>query len=77
MKTIQTFYLFGLLLFALAINQQMLAAEGDRVALVIGVDVYDNLPKNAQLQVAARDARLIARTLEAVEPWSRNSRSPS
>lgn len=38
----------------------------DRVALVIGVDQYQELPAPAQLQVAVRDASLIANTLKSL-----------
>ena len=41
-----------------------------RVALVIGVDVYDELPAAAQLRVAVSDAELIAKTLSSLpEPF--------
>ncbi|MAS95449.1 MAG: hypothetical protein CMO55_19795 [Verrucomicrobiales bacterium] len=40
----------------------------DRVALVIGVDRYDTLPPEAQLEVAVQDATLLADTLESVDP---------
>ena len=62
-------------LFALALSSFYLlpltsaaAAEGDRVALVIGIDDYDHLPSHAQLEVAVQDARLISETLKSVSP---------
>ncbi|MAS94630.1 MAG: hypothetical protein CMO55_15640 [Verrucomicrobiales bacterium] len=45
----------------------------ERVALVIGVDQYQELPAAAQLQVAVRDASLIANTLKSLpDPFSVN-----
>lgn len=44
------------------------ALTADRVALVIGVDDYKNLPPEAQLRVAASDATLMAQTLESLNP---------
>ena len=44
------------------------ALAADRVALVIGVDEYKNLPPEAQLRVAASDATLMAQTLESLNP---------
>lgn len=45
----------------------------ERVALIIGVDQYQELPAAAQLQVAVRDASLIANTLKSLpDPFSVN-----
>jgi len=44
------------------------AHAADRVALVIGVDTYDHLPPDAQLQVAVSDAEKMAGALEKVDP---------
>lgn len=41
---------------------------GRRVAIVIGNDIYENLPQNAQLHVAVSDARQMTATLRTVEP---------
>lgn len=52
-----------LTLFLLLITFDLAAEPGKRVALVIGCDRYDHLPQSAQLQVAVKDARLLADTL--------------
>lgn len=53
-----------LLILSLLLATLDLAAEpGKRVALIIGCDRYDHLPQSAQLQVAVKDARLLADTL--------------
>lgn len=54
-----------------ALASQLFAQDkGDRVseraALIIGVDQYDHLPANAQLQVAVKDAELLAETLRSL-----------
>ncbi|MDF1814563.1 MAG: caspase family protein [Verrucomicrobiales bacterium] len=56
-------WLSGLLLFTCSS-----IFAGDRVALVIGIDRYDHLPKDAQLSVAVSDAKLIADTLKTLNP---------
>ncbi|MAS91919.1 MAG: hypothetical protein CMO55_01885 [Verrucomicrobiales bacterium] len=45
-----------------------LSQGADRVALVIGVDSYENLPTEAQLSVAVSDAELMAKTLKSLDP---------
>jgi hypothetical protein len=44
------------------------AAEGGRLAFVVGVDQYENLPPEAQLSVAVSDARRMKETLESLDP---------
>jgi formylglycine-generating enzyme required for sulfatase activity len=44
------------------------AAEGKRLAFVVGVDQYENLPAEAQLSVAVSDARRMKETLESLDP---------
>lgn len=62
--TIFTRYLLIIaLLFAL-----IEASAAERVAFVVGVDGYDHLPQEAQLQVAVDDATAIAETLRGVTP---------
>jgi hypothetical protein len=40
------------------------AAEAKRVALVVGINVYDNLAPGQQLQKARNDARAVAATFK-------------
>lgn len=42
--------------------------SAERVALVIGVNHYEKLPGDAQLQVAVSDAELMASSLKALDP---------
>lgn len=54
-----------------ALASQLFAQEkvdgvSERAALIIGVDQYDHLPANAQLQVAVKDAELLAETLRTL-----------
>jgi hypothetical protein len=44
------------------------AAEGKRLAFVVGVDQYENLPPEAQLSVAVADAKRMKTTLESLDP---------
>ena len=44
------------------------AAEGGRIAFVVGVDQYENLPPEAQLSVAVADANRMRTTLESLDP---------
>jgi formylglycine-generating enzyme required for sulfatase activity len=44
------------------------AAEGERLAFVVGVDRYENLPAEAQLSVAVADAKRMRTTLESLDP---------
>jgi hypothetical protein len=44
------------------------AAEGGRLAFVVGVDRYENLPPEAQLSVAVADANRMRTTLESLDP---------
>jgi formylglycine-generating enzyme required for sulfatase activity len=44
------------------------AAEGGRLAFVVGVDQYENLPPEAQLSVAVADANRMKTTLESLDP---------
>jgi len=44
------------------------AAEGGRLALVVGIDQYENLPPEAQLSVAVADANRMKTTLESLDP---------
>jgi formylglycine-generating enzyme required for sulfatase activity len=44
------------------------AAEGGRIAFVVGVDQYENLPPEAQLSVAVADANRMKTTLESLDP---------
>jgi formylglycine-generating enzyme required for sulfatase activity len=60
------FRLYSLLAILGSIPLAGSAAE--RVALVIGVNQYENLPGNAQLRVAVSDAELMASSLEALDP---------
>lgn len=53
--------------FCLA-GSPMLAAEGGRLAFVVGVDQYENLPPEAQLSVAVADAKRMKTTLESLDP---------
>ena len=53
---------FVLLLCLLSLPQPVLAEK--RVAFVVGIDKYDNLSKDAQLDKARSDARAVARLLE-------------
>lgn len=46
----------------------LVSGGADRVALVIGIDRYDHLPGDSQLDVAVRDARLMSDTLEQLSP---------
>lgn len=61
MKTLRRCLL--LILFCLLFTFDLAADPGKRVALIIGCDRYDHLPQSAQLQVAVKDARLLADTL--------------
>lgn len=54
-----------LVLLALALSS---APAADRVAFVIGVDTYDHLAKDAQLEVAVEDAERMAATLRKLDP---------
>ena len=42
------------------------AAEAKRVALVVGIDVYDNLLPTQQLAKARNDARAVAATFKDI-----------
>jgi formylglycine-generating enzyme required for sulfatase activity len=42
------------------------AAEAKRVALVVGIDIYDNLTPNQQLAKAGNDARAVAATFKEI-----------
>ncbi|MDF1815253.1 MAG: caspase family protein [Verrucomicrobiales bacterium] len=44
------------------------SSAADRVALVIGIDRYDHLPRQSQLDVAVKDANLMANTLKGLNP---------
>ena len=44
------------------------SAEGGRIAFVVGVDQYENLPPEAQLSVAVADANRMKTTLESLDP---------
>jgi formylglycine-generating enzyme required for sulfatase activity len=44
------------------------SAEGGRLAFVVGVDQYENLPPEAQLSVAVADANRMKTTLESLDP---------
>lgn len=59
---LSTFRLFALVLSLFAWSGS-LAAEGRRVALVIGNDSYDFLPREQQLQTAVNDANAMAAKL--------------
>jgi formylglycine-generating enzyme len=59
---LSAFLAFLFLLTALSVH----AAE--RIAFVVGVDTYENLPAEAQLKVAVSDAERMAETLESLDP---------
>lgn len=42
-------------------------AEAKRIALVVGINKYDNLPERQQLQRAINDSESIARTLKELK----------
>jgi hypothetical protein len=44
------------------------ASEGGRLAVVVGIDRYENLPPEAQLSVAVADAKRMKTTLESLDP---------
>ncbi len=53
------------LLFAISTGH---ATAAERVAMVIGVDRYDNLGPKGQLSAAVSDAKLMSETLQKVQP---------
>jgi formylglycine-generating enzyme required for sulfatase activity len=57
-------FLAALICFAPVLS----SAEGGRLAFVVGVDRYENLPAEAQLSVAVSDARRMKETLESLDP---------
>jgi formylglycine-generating enzyme required for sulfatase activity len=57
-------FLAALICFAPVLS----CAEGGRLAFVVGVDQYENLPPEAQLSVAVSDARRMKETLESLDP---------
>jgi formylglycine-generating enzyme required for sulfatase activity len=57
-------FLAALICFAPVLS----SAEGGRLAFVVGVDRYENLPPEAQLSVAVSDARRMKETLESLDP---------
>jgi hypothetical protein len=56
------FFIFAAFL-ALAVPT---AAEAKRVALVVGINAYDNLNPNQQLRKARNDARAVAATFKDI-----------
>lgn len=54
--------------FVCLAGSPMPAAEGKRLAFVVGVDRYENLPPEAQLNVAVADAKRMKTTLESLDP---------
>ncbi|MAS91920.1 MAG: hypothetical protein CMO55_01890 [Verrucomicrobiales bacterium] len=59
---------FRLAAFAFTLGFSCLSYSADRVALVIGVNQYDHLGPESQLEVSVSDAELMAKTLGALEP---------
>lgn len=55
-------------LVSVLIAANLSAAEGNRLAFVVGVDRYENLPPEAQLRVAVSDATRMKTTLESLDP---------
>ncbi len=56
-----------LICFIILFLSPILRAE-NRIALVIGIDKYENLPANAQLKVAVSDAVLLSDSLKKASP---------